>query len=63
MAKKLKWEIPLKTCSQKGCGCKKNTTLICVTRRVTPADLNNKQQFDSISFRLSDLKAIEPHQK
>ena len=36
---------------KKGSG-RKNITLICVTRKVIPADLNLKQQFDSLPFRL-----------
>ena len=53
MANDLLWEIPLKALksSQKGYG-RKNTTLICVTRKVIWVDLNLKQQFDSLPFRL-----------
>ena len=36
---------------KKGYG-RKNTTLICVTRKVIRADLNLKQQYDSLPFRL-----------
>ena len=35
----------------------KNIILICVTRKVIRADLNLKQQFDSLPFRLT-LKVV-----
>ena len=47
-------EIPLKALGKvhkKGYG-RKNTTLICVTRKVLRAELNLKQQFDSLPFKL-----------
>ena len=37
---------------------RKTTTLFCVTRRVVVADLNFKQQFDSMPFRLGLLIKI-----
>ena len=53
MANDFLWEIPLKALksSQKGVWTKK-ITLICVTRKLIPADLNLKQQHDSLPFRL-----------
>ena len=60
MTNNLQWEIPLGALlsSQKGHG-RKNTTLICVTRRMIRADFNLKQQFDSMSFRM-DLQNFKP---
>ena len=53
MANDFLWEIPLKAPKIHKKGYEpKNTTLICVTQKVIRADLNLKQQFDSLHFRL-----------
>ena len=53
MANNLLWEFQLKVLysSQNGLR-RKDTTLICVTRRMIWAYLNFKQHFDNLSYRL-----------
>ena len=53
-ANNLLWELPLKVLlsSQKWLG-RKNTTLVCVTRRLIRAYLNFEHQSNNMSYRLS----------
>ena len=58
MANNFLWENSIESTERfikNGYG-RKDTTLICVTRKVILADLNLKQQFDSLPFRLVLLK-------
>ena len=57
MENNLLWELPLKVLlsSQKWLG-RKNTTLVCVTRKMILAYLNFEHQSNNMSYRLSLLK-------